>query len=575
MGAGSAVGPEPSDGRRLLARLRSGMPVLGTARSTTFVAGSNVKGRVAGANWWFVLPRLEAEAVLCVGTPSEASLATLAAMTGRVTVVTRRGVTRGAGTPDNVSFVRARTGGPLPLADAAFDVAFCSGGGEAHRVRDELLRVLKPSGIVFVEGREARFRPRRRPELPGSRSFRLAPAIDEAKALAPTEDREAAALVADKVRARAQLSRRHAPRTLSLVARQAVAGWVSSRFGLLAAADGSKTSPLEYLRRIAGAGGIDLGEHRWALAAPGDYASQKIVVYLLDAEGRPAYVAKLTRGREWNERLENERRALTLLDAASVAEPGTRPLLAFHGTAAGLAVVGETAVDGTPFTTRSAWTATCPHGRAAVAWLRELARATADSDVAKPAEVAEALDDLADRFVSVYASPAREEAFLREQIDRFRRSTRPFPVVLQHGDPGPWNLLATASGGVAFLDWEAAEPNGLPLWDLFYFLRSYGMAASRSAGRRDPTASFAEHYVTPSPLADVLTETIAGACSEIGLDPALVEPLFYTCWMHRALKEATRLRPEQLDKGRFVRLLRYTIASHDARMLQCLFAARV
>ena len=259
-------------------------------------------------------------------------------------------------------------------------------------------------------------------------------------------------------------------------------------------------------------------------------------------------MAKLTRGPEWNARLENERRALTLLEAASVGEPGTRPLPAFHGTAAGLAVVGETAVAGTPFTKRSAWTPACPRGRAAIAWLRDLARATADSNVAAAAAVGDALNDLADRFVSVYGAPAGEERFLREQSNA-SAVDRPFPVVLQHGDPGPWNLLATDGGGVAFLDWEAAEPNGLPLWDLFYFLRSYGVAASRAAGRREPTASFAEHYLEPSPLGDVLVETIAAARAEVGLDPELVEPLFYTCWMHRALKEATRIPPHRSTTG--------------------------
>jgi Ser/Thr protein kinase RdoA (MazF antagonist) len=202
-----------------------------------------------------------------------------------------------------------------------------------------------------------------------------------------------------------------------------------------------------------------------------------------------------------------------------------------------------------------------------------MAQATADPDVAAPPAVAGALDDLLGRFVSVYGSPAGEEAFLREQIERVRRSTSPFPVVLQHGDPGPWNLLATPGDGVAFLDWEAAEPNGMPLWDLLYFLRSYGVAASRKAGRRDPTASFAEHYLAPSPLGDLLVETIADARADIGLDPALVEPLYYACWMHRALKEATRLPPHRLDQGRFVRLLRLVIERHEAPALRRLFVA--
>jgi hypothetical protein len=56
------------------------------------------------------------------------------------------------------------------------------------------------------------------------------------------------------------------------------------------------------------------------------------------------------------------------------------------------------------------------------------------------------------------------------------------------------------------------------------------------------------------------------------LDPALVEPLFYTCWMHRALKEATRLQPDRLESGTYVRLLRLCVARRDAPGLRRLFS---
>jgi hypothetical protein len=52
--------------------------------------------------------------------------------------------------------------------------------------------------------------------------------------------------------------------------------------------------------------------------------------------------------------------------------------------------------------------------------------------------------------------------------------------------------------------------------------------------------------------------------AQIGLDPALVEPLLLTCWMHRALKEATTLRPAHLARGRYVRLLRLCLEHRDA-----------
>jgi SAM-dependent methyltransferase len=547
------VGAERSRGTELLARERDGAPVLAVTRATEFVASSNLKGRSAGANWLFALPELGAEDVLCIGDVSAASLEALAASA-------------------NVRHVRADLVA-LPFPDASFDVVFCASGRTADRAAAEAGRVLRSSGVVFVDGRIPRLLPGRRPLPIGGAAFLLAPATGEVKALAPVDDPAAAAFAGARAHVVPRFSRRHARRTLSLRARQAAAAAVWRRVGVLARPDGSEPRPLDYLRRMAAESGLDLAGYRWALAAPGDYASQKVVVFLLDEASRPAYVVKLTRAPEWNGRLDNERWALDLLEAAEVGAPGSRPVVAFQGTAAGLAIVGETAVDGVPFASRTTWAADCPRGLAAVAWLRDLGRATADAQVASSGAVADALDDLASRFCALYASPADEEAFLRSQIDRIRQSAAPFPVVLQHGDPGLWNVLATPDGGVAFLDWEAAEPVGLPLWDLLYFLRSFAVTSSRSTRRQDTTAAFARHYLEPSPLGDLLVETIAAARADLGLDPALVEPLFYTCWMHRALKEATRLRPHRVQTGRFVSLVRLLIQRRDAPALERLFSA--
>jgi aminoglycoside phosphotransferase (APT) family kinase protein len=133
----------------------------------------------------------------------------------------------------------------------------------------------------------------------------------------------------------------------------------------------------------------------------------------------------------------------------------------------------------------------------------------------------------------------------------------PFPLVFQHGDPGAWNALATPDGGVAFLDWEAADPCGMPLWDLLYFLRSYGVGAARATGGpRDALSAFTRVYLEGSALADLLADTVGSYCARIGLDPRLVAPLYHLCWVQRAVKEATRLPVEQLGTGHYVRLLR-------------------
>jgi hypothetical protein len=133
--------------------------------------------------------------------------------------------------------------------------------------------------------------------------------------------------------------------------------------------------------------------------------------------------------------------------------------------------------------------------------------------------------------------------------------------VFQHGDPGIWNVFATGDDSVAFLDWEAGESQGVPLWDLFYFLRSYGtwMARGGSILRGDALKSFAQNFMMPSEFNALVCETTLRYCERINLDKRLIEPLFYTCWMHRALKEATRLTKTNLEKGHYFQLLRLCI----------------
>jgi aminoglycoside phosphotransferase (APT) family kinase protein len=122
------------------------------------------------------------------------------------------------------------------------------------------------------------------------------------------------------------------------------------------------------------------------------------------------------------------------------------------------------------------------------------------------------------------------------------------PVVFQHGDPGSWNALLRPDGGVAFLDWENFEPEGIPLWDLFYLVRSVvadGRAGplrrivDRATGGR--RVAIARRYRAVREHDPVVRDAVARYCQTIGLEPELVGPLERLGWAYQALKEATRL----------------------------------
>ena len=359
---------------------------------------------------------------------------------------------------------------------------------------------------------------------------------------------------------------------------QSLLGQFTQRSGLFIGRLGPDlvAQPPQYLRLIAQEAGISLANFRWGLAAPGAYNSRKLLFFLFDRthsapDAPPTYIVKMVRQPSLNTRLENEHRALTALWQKGLGTPETLPQAVFAGHHAGLAMVGETIIDGAPFRQRSKETADCPYGQAALDWLTALGAATADPTATTPPQAAAHLERLLTRFTEIYQVAPAQHTFLSNQLAIIAHSQTALPLVFQHGDPGPWNVMATAPGRIAFLDWEAFEAQGMPLWDLFYFLRSYCVGAARSQGARNTLTGFAQQFLAETPLSHLVIEATKRYCQQVGVAAHLVEPLFYTCWMHRSLKEATRLSPKKLDTGHYLNLLSLCIEQRHSFTLQRLF----
>ncbi len=544
-----------------------------------FAPGSNVKGAVGGSNWCFLLPSLDLGRIVCLGRPSPAGLTTLAGLGDEVVVCApardlrrlRRSI--GSAGPANVSLLETDVG-DAPLPDGTADLVFVPRlpalrrSARADRVA-RARRLLKPGGIVYVEGR---FLGRFDTET----LLWLAPAAGEVRLAAPLHDQRTVAYLERRFFKRGLFRRQLLRRPRRVLARQPTVLRIFRRRGALVVRPPERlvAGPPEYIRAIAAAAGVDLESRRWGLAAPGDYPSQKVLLLLFEPAGEaPEAFVKITRHQDLNFRLENEWRALTILREHGVATDDTLPRPLFLGSHRGLAVLGESAIGGVPFRKRTRATADCAYARAAVEWLLELGRATACPARADARGALSELDALFEQFTRTYRLEPREEDFLAARAAALVRSGNEFPRVFQHGDPGPWNVLVTADGRPAFLDWEAAEPRGMPLWDLFHFVRSYGLLVSRAAGTRAPLQSFTEHFLQRSAVNRLLVDATSRFCAQTGLAADLVEPLFYTCWMHRGLKEAATLPSHRLESGRYIAILRLAIERRDSPGLSALFSA--
>ena len=568
--------------------------MLETTLATSFVPGTNLKGNVAGANWSFLLPSLELEQIVCLGVPPVSTLKTLSRLSHEVRVVDYRSrqlwaiseISQRRGL-SNVYPVAANHQAISRLPSRKADLVLIPSRSWMLKLkRDlallvELQRLLKPTGWIYLEFNGAtEWSPGREVmkvlgEGQGvTQVFWTTPLHGEVQTAVPLFDSETIRYFLRKKLYAPTTRLRVLDRAERFFYRHRLFSRFTRRYSALVGplANELAVSPPEYLRTIAKRSGVDIDNHRWGLSARGKYNARKVVFFLLDRiSGMPEFIVKMTRDPGLNPRVENEYRALTLLREKGIGDRETLPQVAFFGYHSKLAVLGQTAIDGVPFRQQAKTDPACAYVQQAIDWLTDLAEATANFGAATPVQAADELRKLFHQFAEIYRLEPAHYAFLDRQIATIEQCREAFPLVFQHGDPGIWNMMATSGGQVAFLDWEAAEPQGMPLWDLFYFLRSFCTWAAHDQGTRDSLTGFAQQFLGESPLHSLVIESTRRYCKRINLPAHLVEPLFYTCWVHRALKEVTRLTPARMERGFYVSLLRLCINQRSAPLFRQLF----
>ncbi|MGH2427406.1 MAG: phosphotransferase [Candidatus Limnocylindria bacterium] len=569
-------GPAPGAGATL--RLAVG-PDLGP--------GENVAGDVSGAAWTYLLPRRQVRAILSLGHLPSATERTLLDIAEELIVTPDSGIAEGRSTEGDATI---RELGPVqgarwPLADASVELIVATDRAWTRRLAEEpalatdLQRVVTPEGFIFVQLAGEPELASGDGHLPAGFARRdllwLSTSSDEVRAAAPARDRCAIRFLVSHSRKRtgAWLPSRLRDLTRRLRGRRVPSALLQST-GAVRWRDGSQglDAPPQYLIEAAASAGLDISRHGWALVEPGTYLTKKPLIFLFAPESpKPELVVKLAREARLNHRVENALRALQMLDGQPSTLRRAFPRAAFSGEHGGLAFLAETVIHGTPLQEHLARQASDAQLRGMVEWLIDLGLATADAGVATATEIAGGLDEMLQQFIAIYRPAERYRRFLAAQIERVSMATAPFPLVLQHGDAGTWNVLVDEDAQPHLIDWEASVPHGLPLWDLFYFFRSFAVRESKLRGSRDTLAAFIRQFLQAGPLLAPLSQSCARFCAESGLEPRLVEPLFYTCWMHRALKEASTLATSSLRHGHYVKLLLRCIDADQAPGLSHLF----
>jgi hypothetical protein len=568
-----------------------------------------------GAGWAFLLPSLNAAKVVCVGDPGDGHLSDLALFADSIVVWCRSPDERDRLSDrldrldlESVSVCLEAECAPPGWADVVL-VAGRRGSLLLRRdpsLQEAVDRVLAADGAVWTE------HDRSGPGEPGQ-VFWITPRIGPMQTAVPADEPVALDYFLnhgiDKTWATVEALRdlvrggsrgmsvspgagssapamSSAPGPARTVGRAFVAalqsiekagarvGPLRRRARLMSRLGPSNTGPPRYLQDLARSAGVDIGGYRWGLSAGGEYPSRKVVCFLLEPDsGRLSKLVKLTREPTFNHRLEIEHQGLVHLEKLGSDVGVDVPRALFFGHHRDRAILGQTALSGDPFNQRTRGTPDCPVSASVVAGLTKLGTVTARASREGTDEGVGRLRAFADRFVALYGPSEEHASFLLEQVRMLSANSTPCPVVFQHGDTHTGNILSSGPGSVGLVDWEASDPEGMPLWDVLHFLWAY--IASSEGARNDRTQGrcFERHFFGDSEFHRMVLDAVAGYSRDVGIDTALIEPLFYTCWMHRAIRESIRLEPDRLDRGRYVGLLRMCIEGRQRQGLQRLFRA--
>lgn len=564
--------------------------ILEATLTADYEPGSNQSGDLACADWRFLLPDMDLKKVVCLGVPRLSALKVLSTISEQIYVVTRGQKMNRPEEIQALGNVIVQKFNELLFKDHSVSLILLATPAEVERVvqerayLEEMFRILAPGGSIYFENKglrkifqvEKKFQKWVENGLNGSQqTFWLTTQSGEMRTALPVSERDISSFFFSNVLFGQSLKKRMLSRAGKMLSKMGLIAYANARRAMLiqnAPPAGSPQQPPKFLQELARESGLDIGRYRYGLSARGKYNSNKIIFYLFDRDAHQAEVIiKMTRTPHFNCRLEHEWEMLSTVKKQGYAAAGTFPDPLMFGYHKDLAVLGQKAMQGHPFRTRTTARTDCPVAADAIAWLTALGKNSANHDLAAPSEVSRTLLKLFDIFNSIYRLSPEHRDFMQRQIERVAGSKQPFPVVFGHGDAGSWNVIVSDAGQALFLDWEAADPRSMPLWDLFYFLRSFGNWISRKQQKSlDTLKNFNENFFQDNDTSRFIRQATHQYCRAVGLDPALIAPMFFTCWMHRALRQATWA--DSLQEAHFVSVIKMAIEQQDAPGLKGLFS---
>jgi aminoglycoside phosphotransferase (APT) family kinase protein len=176
---------------------------------------------------------------------------------------------------------------------------------------------------------------------------------------------------------------------------------------------------------------------------------------------------------------------------------------------------------------------------AAITWLIEFHQATRQDPKKGDRWYHQLVERPCAQFMKTMSN-STEEYPLIKLTQKHVRSLRQYdiPLVFEHGDFGPPNILSCNNSTIGVVDWELAEPKGLPALDLFFFLTLCMFAIRRARKPEDYLVAFKEAFFGQNPWAKPFINRYR---KKLNISPEIMQPLFLLCWSRYSMNIAHRL----------------------------------
>ncbi len=324
----------------------------------------------------------------------------------------------------------------------------------------------------------------------------------------------------------------------------------ASTFGVIASKDASSISLIDSVLAESArtlAGGSPLVPERLVFACPNG-----LTVLTGDEGPQGRLIIRIPFDKQSVDRNEVNRRALEALESGDSSLSRSIPRHVLSGQVSGQRYFVESAVAGEA-------AAVCLRGKArsetvsaALSWITDLHRATAQRRPADPALLERLVAVPVTRAFEALRFPERRAGFerLRQLLTAALASER-IPLVHVHGDYSVDNVLLSGSplGVTGVFDWDLAEPEGLPLLDVLYFLAT---AARTLTGQ--PIGAVFVNQIFPLRFDQTAHAALERYCHALDIPERLLAPLSVLAWLHHAgvrqyNPERYRLTPDAAGLG--------------------------